>query len=124
MESNNIRCALLADQETAAGDGTAALGTQQGSDLRKPVIPGKAAGDGIAAHGTQQGSELGMSVIPGMQLGLRHATGLRQKIFSRYALTARGHANMFTWSGWQQVSLRFHETFVAFCFKIFSTELQ
>ncbi len=65
MESNNIRCALLADQETAAGDGTAALGTQQGSDLRKPVIPGKAAGDGIAAHGTQQGSELGMSVIPG-----------------------------------------------------------
>ncbi|DBB11588.1 TPA: hypothetical protein ACH3X3_006980 [Trebouxia sp. C0006] len=53
------------DQETAAGDGTAALGTQQGSNLRKPVIPGKAAGDGIAAHGTQQGSELGMSVIPG-----------------------------------------------------------
>ncbi|KAL0043007.1 hypothetical protein WJX79_006623 [Trebouxia sp. C0005] len=34
---------LESDQEAAAGDGTAALGTQQGSDLRKPVVPGEAA---------------------------------------------------------------------------------
>ena len=40
------------------------MGTQQGSDLRKPVIPGTAAGDGTAALGTQQGSDLGTPVIP------------------------------------------------------------
>jgi len=98
VESNNIRCALLADQEAAAGDGTAALGTQQGSDLRKPVIPGEAAGDGIAAQGMQQGSELGTPVIPGDSAKTSYRVTPKdiQSVWPH-----NKNANKNTWSGWQ-----------------------
>jgi len=75
VQSNNIRCALLADQEAAAGDGTAAPGIQQASDLGTPVISGDAARP---------------------QTSYRVAPKDVQSVWPHSK-----NANMNTWSGWQ-----------------------
>lgn len=101
-----MRCALLADQEATAGDGIAALGIQQGSDLKKSVIPGTADRDGTAAPGIQQGSDLRTPVNPG------DAAKTSYRVAPKDVQSVRPHsknANTTTCSGWHYFSLKVNE---------------